>query len=1172
MSWGTLGGTIELDGASGRNWKLRFERQLAPRQSSSISNPASSVWLVRDESSLRLYAAKRQNLASPAEIDALVDEAAAWRAACLADNSTHIVELIDVFVVRSAPYSVTFLAEFCSRGLLPRRDLSEPVLLTIATDLSAAAAAMPSPHGHIAYESLLVDAKGCIRVAGFGAHRSAILRDNPGLTPSDDAFDIGLVLYNLIFDHPVPEDLFVPESSRYSPKLVDIVRKALNHPHPSELREAALSAGAEARAPVIDTGGEATVQNAPVHVSNATERNVDRLIEGVDIATTFSAMLSDLEADPDTVSSSIFKVLFKKPVSNDPLCTVRAFTMVHNLILDGPEAMLSAVRNNDKFMQWSESSWSREAVEEKQKSEDAHKALPSFAAGELAFYASFLRRKARFHQLAAGGFSGRWDRTGATNSEGRDVLETRRRRVVSGMADLAEMVSELGGLFAAAKDVEAPAKHASLGAMISECCLAYNAAFDLAHDVHTVRDAEKLAPGIARLYSAARALVFSVEHVPSAGGEPWVEQFASDSPPDIVSDIRLRNQASQPVNNEAMFPKDGWDSMKITEDEEERKQSKKKKQKKKSEILEQSAEDVTKPLDVKADEENDAVVPPLADEANIDTGALVVHGADEASAAITTMFGDLLQIDNDTQRNREEQEEQVRPMPNMSNTQALASAFGVPEEAIAANYEDRSREDYDYEEDGGGGYEEYQAQQEGRHVQSREARGPSTAAWAAKAGYGTRALVVSDSANLKKSHPVFCQCAICQREEDQAAAAQSATPQHDEYTGKNGQNSEYDGNRYDVPNASHNYNDYHRQVYRNTYGPDGDVDSLDAEDGLRPSWRGPDENASRDARTYYKDDYDSYESITYSVGDDKHHEHPVLQTTGQAIPLGSEHQQDNSSLHPLSKPTQFKLDAAHTLKLKKLRTGDKIGDGEMIVIHKGEYNRQEVAIKKLTKKGLQSEATVKEFTNEVKIICALNHENIISCIAAILEKPNYILVTQMMKRGTLFDVLYKNRIRLTWALIRKITLQLAEGMRHIHDQGFIHRDLKSLNIFIDNAYNIKVGDFGLACHVTDTHASSEISGTYQYMAPEVLKGEAPSFKSDVYSFAVILCEMVSGVPPFHGLDARAAADRVVNEDLRPSIPMSCKRSYVDLIQKCWGTVPSTRPSFAQLTEQITTIK
>ncbi|CAN8071178.1 unnamed protein product [Agarophyton chilense] len=1154
MAWGTRGGSETLEGASGRTWTLRFERRLAPRETAEVVNPASTVWLVRDEKSTRLYAAKRQNLASMTEVDALVDEAAAWRGACLADPEKHIIELEDVFVFREPPFAVIFLAEFCSRGLLPKRQsFSEAVLLTITADLAKAAATIPSPHAHIAYDSLLVDQEGRIRLAGFGAHRSAILRDNPGLTPNDDAFDIGLLLYELVFGVQPPESLEIPETSPYSPQCIELISFAFSHPHPMELLERAVAAGGEPLSPVININKDiSTKTTVPEFVEKATERNVDNLIKGTDIAPSFSALLQDLNANPAAMSQGIFKTLFRKPVSADPLCAMRVLTMLHNLILDGPDGILEAVRKNDKFMDWVESSWTREAIESSNNSEK-HSATFSFAGGELGFYASFLRRKAKFHLLAAGGFTGRWDRTGALNSEGRDVLTTRRRRVISGMADVIEMASELGCRFASARDGEAPVKQTALGALVSDSCLAFKAAEELAHEVETVQGAQKLVDGISRLYNASRALVFAVEHVPSAGGEEWVQHFASETPPDVLTQATMKESQVQELHDEARreVDKKRMEKMERKElrqkrrEEREQRKAQKEKEKEEKEEKEPSPED----------------------------GALVVHGADEASKAVTTLFGDLLALDNDNPVNELAGTNGEDAAPGVSNAQALASAFGVPEEVVATQYDGPQSDDVrdDYDDDGA--YNDYQARQTQKQKQAPGPRqGSMTAAWAARSGYGNQVLVVSERVNSgSKTHPVFCQCAICQREEQQAAALQAESGTHMSNV-RMGSGSLSDGPQpgmEQIPRSrgSDMSKDAGPEPVAQRYAPQStsyyyeDADSLDEGGDVQYDMPNKTEVTGKSKNDYYDGGgYDSYESVTYSVDDNQISE--GVEIRSDPVPHDLKVSRA-SGVEPMKFVRSYEIDKKQALNLKRLRLGDKISEATNILVYKGEYNREPVAIKKLSKTGLQSQQSKEEFANEVRIMCSMVHSRVMKCIAASLKSPNFVFVTEFMKRGTLFDILHKQRIKLTWALIRKICLQMAEGMSYVHEAGFLHRDLKSLNVFVDNSFNAKIGDFGLARHVTD-NAGSGVSGTYQYMAPEVVRGEPHSEKSDVYSYGIIICEMVSGVPPFHGIEPRQVAERVAGEDIRPSIPMNCQRAYINLIQMCWGTVPSTRPSFSDI--------
>eukprot|EP00177_Eucheuma_denticulatum_P003418 GFKZ01006180.1.p1 GENE.GFKZ01006180.1~~GFKZ01006180.1.p1 ORF type:complete len:1218 (+),score=218.00 GFKZ01006180.1:122-3655(+) len=1170
QQWGALGAETTLEGASSRVWKLRFERQLAPREGSATANAASSVWLVRDTASTRLYAAKRQLLSTLDEVDALVDEAAAWRAACLADTTSTVPELVDVFVARTDLLSVTFLAEFCGRGLLPRsKPLSEAVLLTIALDLVVVADLLPSPHAHIAYESLLVDDKGRLKLAGFGAHRSAILRDNPGLNRQDDVFDVGLLLFDLVFGGQPDEKLTVPSTSSYSTRLTDIIVAALGHAMPDEVRRMAESAGADPRAPLVDVERKNEPEKAlPIHVSRATQRNVERLIQGVDIGASFSALLTDINGEPEAVASAVFKVLFKEPVSKEPVCAMRILTMLHNLILDGPPSVLAALRKNDKFMEWTESSWTREAINSGRGADEVSSEVVCFAGGELAFYAAALRRKAKFHMLSAGGFTGRWDRTGALSPDGRDVLVTRRRKVIGGMADLAEMFSELGCRLATATDAQAAVKHASLGAIVSECCLCSTAAVNLAFEAESIRDAQKLEGSVERLHKAARALVFSVEHVPSAGGQQWVEQFSKEDPPDVVGNADFKERQAR-GDEQQDIPNDGWaEAENIVDEAREREKAEKRerKEQKKRKKLEKEAK--AKAKEAKAMAKEAAQVEKEKADLTAADGALVLHGADNAAKeAVTTMFGDLLSID-DGSNNHVPIPEAPRPTPNMSNAQALAAAFGVPEDSVGGQHLALPAPG-DYEDDDEGGYDNYQARQEFNQAkQSQERQVGSTAAWAARSGYSGSTLVAGEGSTKKKPHPAFYQVGEYGQEEIQTAAEEKNSLGRSEHPG-NGSQVGYS----DLPNAAGVYRDqsgnelFDRPEGRSYYDNDR-PDSLDYEgSGARHAQpRGP--AGGPTPRDSYYDDYDSYESVTYSVEDELP---PPRQESRPDVASQSQFQPTSRSFSTPSRApaatSTFILPTKLSLNLKRLRIGDRLSENGNSVVHKGEYNRETVAVKKLSKGALSSTLAVDEFTNEVKIMSILSHGALMKCVAASLRAPNYIFVTEMMKRGTLFDVLHKSRIKLTWAMIRKIAIQIAEGMVHMHSHGILHRDLKSLNIFVDGGYNVKIGDFGLS-RFEHEQSDNGIAGTYQYMAPEVLRGELHSCKSDVYSFAMVLWEIVSGTPPYHGMEAREVGEKVVKEEMRPTIPVRCQQAYVNLIQMCWGTIPSRRPSFAEILELI----
>jgi serine/threonine protein kinase len=258
--------------------------------------------------------------------------------------------------------------------------------------------------------------------------------------------------------------------------------------------------------------------------------------------------------------------------------------------------------------------------------------------------------------------------------------------------------------------------------------------------------------------------------------------------------------------------------------------------------------------------------------------------------------------------------------------------------------------------------------------------------------------------------------------------------------------------------------------------------------------------------------------------------------------------------------------------VKRLRLSDKIGEGSFGVVYQGEYQREQVAVKKMHKQLSKDGAALAEFAQEVALMCRLKHPSLLTCIAANITPPDVMLVTEYMKRGTLFDVLYRDRIRLTTALVRKMALQAAEGLAYMHELGFLHRDLKSSNVLVDGSYNVKLGDFGLARDQSGANAAAAggLSGTIQYLSPECLRGEPHTAKSDVYAYGLCLWEMVAGEPPYVGVDAMVAARQVLDDGLRPAIPPSCPRPYAAIIQACWANSPAARPTFREVIDRIKT--
>ncbi|KAH7300946.1 hypothetical protein KP509_23G005000 [Ceratopteris richardii] len=248
-----------------------------------------------------------------------------------------------------------------------------------------------------------------------------------------------------------------------------------------------------------------------------------------------------------------------------------------------------------------------------------------------------------------------------------------------------------------------------------------------------------------------------------------------------------------------------------------------------------------------------------------------------------------------------------------------------------------------------------------------------------------------------------------------------------------------------------------------------------------------------------------------------------------------------------------------------------------------------VAIKKLKLEGMQGH---KEWLAEIHYLGALHHQNLVKLIGFCAEDRNRLLVYEYMIRGSLENHLFQNGRQgpaMPWETRMKIALDAAEGLAFLHgaQKPVIYRDLKASNILLDSQYNAKLSDFGLAKYGPlgdDTHVSTRIMGTYGYAAPEYLATGHLSLKSDIYSFGVVLLELITGlraadkkrppgqeklvdwVKPF--LKDKKKVMQIV--DARVQTYVSIKEAYklAQLVNGCLDEFPKSRPTAKHILETL----
>uniref|UniRef100_K7GB91 mitogen-activated protein kinase kinase kinase n=1 Tax=Pelodiscus sinensis TaxID=13735 RepID=K7GB91_PELSI len=258
-----------------------------------------------------------------------------------------------------------------------------------------------------------------------------------------------------------------------------------------------------------------------------------------------------------------------------------------------------------------------------------------------------------------------------------------------------------------------------------------------------------------------------------------------------------------------------------------------------------------------------------------------------------------------------------------------------------------------------------------------------------------------------------------------------------------------------------------------------------------------------------------------------------------------------------------------------------IGIGGFGKVYRAVWEGDEVAVKAARYDPDEAiSQTIENVRQEAKLFAMLKHPNIIALRGVCLKEPTLCLIMEFARGGSLNRVLSGKRIPpdilVNWAV------QIARGMNYLHDEAIvpiIHRDLKSSNILLlEKVENgdlsnkiLKITDFGLA---REWHKTTKMSaaGTYAWMAPEVIRSSMFSKGSDVWSYGVLLWELLTGEVPFRGIDGLAVAYGVAMNKLALPIPSTCPEPFAKLMEDCWNSDPHSRPSFANILDQLTTIE
>ncbi|OAY31767.1 uncharacterized protein LOC110599602 isoform X1 [Manihot esculenta] len=270
----------------------------------------------------------------------------------------------------------------------------------------------------------------------------------------------------------------------------------------------------------------------------------------------------------------------------------------------------------------------------------------------------------------------------------------------------------------------------------------------------------------------------------------------------------------------------------------------------------------------------------------------------------------------------------------------------------------------------------------------------------------------------------------------------------------------------------------------------------------------------------------------------------------------------------------YRLQIIKNIDLEELR---ELGSGTFGTVYHGKWRGTDVAIKRINDrcfagKPSEQERMIDDFWNEAIKLADLHHPNVVAFYGVVLDGPggSVATVTEYMVNGSLRNALQKNERSLDKRKRLLIAMDVAFGMEYLHGKNIVHFDLKSDNLLVNlrdpHRPICKVGDLGLSKVKCQTLISGGVRGTLPWMAPELLNGSSSlvSEKVDVFSFGIVLWELLTGEEPYADLHYGAIIGGIVSNTLRPPVPESCDPEWKSLMERCWASEPSDRPNFTEI--------
>jgi len=265
------------------------------------------------------------------------------------------------------------------------------------------------------------------------------------------------------------------------------------------------------------------------------------------------------------------------------------------------------------------------------------------------------------------------------------------------------------------------------------------------------------------------------------------------------------------------------------------------------------------------------------------------------------------------------------------------------------------------------------------------------------------------------------------------------------------------------------------------------------------------------------------------------------------------------------------LEDAQILNADRINLGSLLGQGGFAKVYRCELDGQTAVAKVIDSDKINDEMTYL-LTNECTIWSRLSHPNIVSFYGMASTASSLYLVCEFFTSGSLLE--RNQRLRRakteppTMTVLVDELQQIASGMEYLHslEPPVLHRDLKSANILLaEGGQRLAIADFGLARYQAGDKKMTAETGSYRWMAPEVIRHETYNTACDVYSFAILCWEMLTYRVPFENMMPVEAAFAVAKGAKRPPIPEHCEDTPIQqMLEVCWDQQAKNRPTFAEL--------